>query len=173
MREPRPSHDPRQPLYGVLAEFDRPEALTKAARETRATGFRAFDAFTPFPIEGLAEAIGFSDPRVLLATLAGGVFGAALGYGMQVYVNLDFPLNVGGRPLVASTAFVLITFELLVLFAVLFSIGAMLLLNRLPLLHHPLFSVGDFHLASSDKFFLVIFSNDAKFDPERTRDFLL
>lgn len=91
---------------------------------------------------------------------------------MQVYTNLAFPLIIGGRPLVAPPAFMLITFELMVLFAVLFAIGGMLVLNRLPRLHHPLFDVDAFHLASKDKFFLVIFANDRRFDRERTRAFL-
>jgi hypothetical protein len=159
-------------LYGLLAEFNGPQALVRAAERARAEGFRRFDAFTPFPVEGLAEAIGFRDGRVPLWTLLGGTIGAAIGYGMQVFVNLDYPIDVGGRPLIAPPAFMLITFELLVLFAVLFSIGAMLVLNRLPRLHHPLFGVEAFHLASSDKFFLVIFSSDSRFDPERTRRFL-
>jgi hypothetical protein len=91
---------------------------------------------------------------------------------MQVYTNLNYPLNVGGRPIVAPTAFMLITFELLVLFAVLFGIGAMFILNRLPRLHHPLFDTDRFDTASLDRFFLVIFSNDEQFDAGRTRDFL-
>ena len=158
--------------YGLLAEFDSPEALLAAARRTWAEGFRRVDAFTPFPIEGLAETIGFRESRVPALTLLGGLFGAALGYGMQVYVNLDYPLNAGGRPLLAPPAFLLITFELLVLFAVLFSIGGMLVLNRLPRLHHPLFAIEAFDLASSDKFFLVICSSDDRFDLDKTRRFL-
>ena len=83
------------------------------------------DAYTPFPVEGLAEALGFSDRRVPLLTLAGGIFGAALGYGMQVYTNLAFPINIGNRPLISTPAFMLITFELMVLFAVLAAIFGM------------------------------------------------
>jgi hypothetical protein len=162
-----------QGLYGVMAEFKSPDALKQAVRQARRRGYRHLDAFTPFPVEGLAEEIGFTDRRVPLATLGGGIFGAVLGYGMQVYTNLDYSLNVGGRPIVAPTAFMLITFELLVLFAVLFGIGAMLILNRLPRLHHPLFGTDRFDNASLDRFFLVIFSNDAQFDPRRTQDFLL
>jgi hypothetical protein len=172
MREPRSAQEISHGIFGLLAEFDDADTLRSAARRAWEAGFRRLDAFTPFPVEGLAEGIGFHDRRVPLAMLVGGVFGAALGYGMQVYINLNYPLNVGGRAIVAPTAFMLIVFELLVLFSVLFGIGAMLILNRLPRLNHPLFAVEAFHLASSDKFFLVIFSNDARFDPERTRLFL-
>jgi len=172
MREPRSSHETSNGLYGVMAEFKSPEDLTQAVRQARECGYRHLDAFTPFPVEGLAEEIGFADRRVPLATLTGGIFGAALGYGMQVYTNLDYSLNVGGRPIVAPTAFMLITFELLVLFAVLFGIGTMFILNRLPRLHHPLFGADRFDTASLDRFFLVIFSNDEHFDVRRTQDFL-
>jgi hypothetical protein len=172
MPEPHTRRETPYDFYGILAEFKEPDDLMKAARRARQEGFRAIDAFSPFPIEGLAEAIGFRDSRVPIATLVGGILGAASGYGLQVYTNLDYPLNVGGRPIIAPTAFMLITFELLVLFAVLFGIGAMFACNRLPRLHHPLFEVDTFHLASLDKFFLVIFSNDVKFDPEKTRRFL-
>jgi hypothetical protein len=168
MREPSPQTD----CFGLLAEFSRPEQLLDAVRRTRKTGYRRIEAYTPFPVEGLGEALGFDDQRVPWATFAGAVIGAAVGYGMQVYTNLDFPIDIGGRPLLATPAFMLITFELSVLFAVTFAIGAMLVLNRLPRLHHPLFDLDRFHLASSDRFFLVVFSDDDKFDRSRTRRFL-
>jgi len=172
MREPRAYGETLQELYGIMAEFKSPDALKQAVHQARMRGYRRLDAFTPFPVEGLAEEIGFSDWRVPLATLAGGVFGTGLGYGMQVYTNLNYPLNVGGRPIVAPSAFMLITFELLVLFAVVFGIGAMLVLNRLPRLHHPLFGADRFDTASLDRFFLVIFSDDDKFDARNIQNFL-
>lgn len=159
-------------LYGLLAEFDRAETVLAAANRTREAGYRQFDAYTPFPIDGLAEAVGFRDTRVLWLTLVGGLFGAAFAYAMQVYVNLDFPLDVGGRPVVAPPAFLIVTFELLILFAVLFPVVGMLAMNGLPRLHHPLFSVERFHLASRDRFFLCIESDDPMFDLEKTRAFL-
>ncbi|MDW6023546.1 DUF3341 domain-containing protein [Mesorhizobium sp. BAC0120] len=168
MREPSSSSG----LFGLLAEFDRPERLVDGVRHAREAGFRQVDAYSPFPIEGLAEELGFRDQRVPWLTLIGGMFGAALGYGMQVYTNESFQIDIGGRPLIANPAFMLITFELMVLFAVLFSIGGMLALNHLPRLNHPLFGVEAFHLTSKDKFFLVILSNDRKFDREKTRSFL-
>lgn len=168
MREPTAAHD----VFGLMAEFDRPERLIEAVRRTRAAGFERVDAHSPFPIEGLAEELGFRDQRVPWLTLLGGIVGAAAGYGLQVYTNHAFPLDIGNRPLVTPPAFMLITFELLVLGAVLFAIVAMLGFNHLPRLNHPLFDVDSFRLASTDKFFLVVLSNDPKFDPRPTRDFL-
>ena len=164
--------DGEDALYGLLAEFDRPERLMKAAEKTRAAGFRKIDAFTPFPVSGLAEKLGATDNLVPMLTLIGGILGAAAGFGLQVYVNLDYPLNVGGRPLIAVPAFMMITFELMVLFAVAFSIGGMLVLNRLPRLHHPLFNVDRFQLATADRFFLFIAREDPRFGPGSTRRFL-
>ncbi len=156
------------PLYAVLAEFAEPQALVDATRRLRAQGFTRVDAFTPFPVDGLAEALGFSERRVPLATLVGGIVGAVAGFLMQVGTNLDFPLWIGGRPLVAVPAFMLIVFELMVLFAVLGGIGTMLISNRLPRLHHPLFDAERFHLASSDRFFLAVLAGPG-FDPAAAR----
>ncbi|MBZ6075700.1 DUF3341 domain-containing protein [Microvirga puerhi] len=168
MREPAP----HEPIFGILAEFSHPDALRDAVRKTYAGGYTHIDTYTPFPIEGLAEALHFQDSRVPLLCLAGGITGALTGYGMQVYTNLDFPIDIGGRPLISWQAFMLITFELTVLFAVLFAIAGMLLFNRLPRLNYPVFDIESFHLASSDKFFLIVFSNDPRFDPEETSSFL-
>lgn len=143
-------------LYAVLAEFDTPERLVEAVRTMREQGWRGLDAFSPFPIDAMPEALGLSDQKVPIATLIGGVTGAVTGFGMQVYTNLDYPLWVGGRPLVAVPAFMLITFELMVLFAVLAGIGTMLLANRLPKLHHPLFEVERFQQVTDDRFFLGV-----------------
>jgi len=159
-------------LYGLVAEFDRPEALLAAARQARAAGYTRFEAYSPFPIDGLSEAVGFREPWTPLATLLGGIVGAAAGYGMQVYTSLAFPILIGGRPTIAPPAFALITFELMVLFAVLASVATMLLRNGLPRLSHPLFDVATFHLASLNKFFLVIEARDRRFDEANSRRFL-
>jgi len=160
--EPRP--------YGLVAEFDHADALLEAVRRTRQAGFRRYEAYSPFPIDGLARAEGFSEPWVPLATLLGGIAGAAIGYFMQVYTSLDFQIDIGGRPTVAPPAFALITFELMVLFAVVTSVVVMLLMNGLPRLSHPLFDVPSFHLASLNKFFLVIEASDRRYG--ESRDFL-
>jgi hypothetical protein len=168
MREP----DMQAPVFGLLAEFSQAESLIAGVRHLRKAGFRQIDAYSPFPVEGLAEALAMKDNRVAWSTLVGGLIGMVLGYGMQVYTNLDYPINIGNRPLIPSQAFVLVTFELTILLAVLSCIGSMLVLNRLPRLHHPVFGVETFHLASANKFFLIVFSNDRKFDPVKTRKVL-
>ena len=168
MREP----SPHTALFGMLGEFDKAEALVDAVGKAHDAGYRRIEAFSPFPIEELNEALGLEDRRVAWMTLAGGIFGGLLGYGMQVYTNLDFPILIDGRSHTPPEPFMLITFELTVLFAVLFAIGTMLALNRLPRLHHPLFGVDSFHLASSDKFFLLIYGDDPQFERTAARDFL-
>ena len=153
---------------GVAAEFESAEALVEAVRQLRSDGYRRFESYSPFPIDGLAEAEGFRESKIALATLVGGIVGAASGYGMQVYTNLDFPIDIGGRPLLAQPAFVLITFELMVLGAVGACVLSMLILNRLPKLYHPVFDLPRFHLASLDRFFLVVDSDDPQFDRRRS-----
>jgi hypothetical protein len=168
MREPRPGGD----LFGLLAEFDRPEQLIEAVKRARKAGFLAMEVYSPYPIDELTEVLGFEENIVPWLTLGGGIFGTAFGYGLQLYTNYAYPIEIGGRPLYAWQSFMLITFELMVLFAVLSAIFGMLLLNRLPRLHHPLFDIEAFQLAQSDKFFLVILSNDERFDATRTGIFL-
>lgn len=168
MDEPAPGHQ----LFGLLAEFDRPERLVASAARARDAGFTQVDAYSPFPVDGLTEALGIADMRVPWLTLAGGVAGAAAGYGLQVYGNLAYPIDIGGRPLLAPPPFLLTAFELMILGAVLCAVGAMLVLNHLPRLNHPVFDVPGFDRASRDRFFLVVFSADAKFDCAQTRGFL-
>jgi len=153
----------RPRAFGLVAEFDRAEALLEAARQAREAGFRRFEAYSPFPIDGLSEALDFHERWTPLAFLLGGVAGALIGYFMQVYTSLDFPIDIGGRPTVAPPGFALITFELTVLGSVLAGVATMLLRNGLPRLSHPLFDVESFHLASLNKFFLVIEASDPKY----------
>ena len=157
-------------IMAVLAEFQEPDAMIAAAKAVSEQGWR-IETFTPFPVPGLKQALRFSENKVPIATLIGGVVGAATGFLMQVGTNLDFPLDIGGRPLIAVPAFMLITFELMVLFAVFAGIGTMMIANRLPKLHHPLFDVERFGMASDDRFFLAIMG-DGKgraFDPHEAR----
>lgn len=167
MREPAD-----RPVFGLMAEFDRPESLVEAAKKVREARFRAVDAYSPFPIAELTEILDLRDTRIPILTALGGLLGAALGFGLPSYTNLAYAIDVGGRPLIAIPAFLMITFELGVLGAVLAAIIGMLVLNRLPRLHHPVFDVETFHLASMDKFFLIVFSNDRRFDQDETRAFL-
>ena len=150
-------------VFSLVAEFNDAETLLDAVRRAREAGYTRFEAFSPFPIEGLKEALGFSEPWVPLATLLGGIAGAAIGFLMQVYTSLDYPIDIEGRPTVAPQAFMLITFELMVLGAVLTGVIVMLLRCGLPRLSHPLFDVPTFHLASLNRFFLVIETADPRF----------
>lgn len=158
--------------YGVLAEFETPEALVDAIKRTRAEGYRAIDAFTPFPVEGLAELLEFRDSRVLWLGFIGGCLGFAVALAMQLFTNFDYPLNVGGRPLYALSAFAVITFELTILFSALLTAVGMLYLNGLPRLHYPVFTASRFHLASKDRFFLCIKADDPRFTKNETEKFL-
>jgi hypothetical protein len=158
--------------YGLLAEFDRPEALLEAARAARDAGYRRLDAFTPFPVEGLAPILRIPRPNISLVGLIGGFTGAAFALIMQCYVSYNYPIDVGGRPVYPLTAFAVVTFELTVLFSALAMIFAMLWQNGLPRLNYPVFGASRFHLASKDRFFLCIEGDDAKFDPQATSGFL-
>lgn len=162
----------RESLYGMLAEFESQQELVEAARRAVAEGYRRVDAFTPFPVEELTEVLCLQDSRVPWLGLCGGIFGFALALGMQCYTNFSYPIDVGGRPVYALSAFAVVAFELTVLFGALFPAVGMLVLNGLPRLHYPVFGGSRFHLASKDRFFLCIKAQDARFDLDRTRRFL-
>ena len=165
--------EPASDVYGLMAEFEHPEELLEATRRAHEAGYRRMDAYTPIPIQGLIEAMGNIPTRLPWLTLLGGVLGAMTGYVMQYYASVvDYPINVGGRPLHSWPAFIPIVFELTVLGAAFFSVLGMLALNGLPMPYHPVFNVPEFKLASRDRFFLCIESRDAVFDPEGTRRFL-
>jgi hypothetical protein len=163
---------PDEACYGALAELSGPDALLAAARRAVRQGYRHLEAFSPLPVEGLSELLGPRDTRVLQLGLAGGILGAIAGFGMQVYTNYDYPLNVGGRPLYAFAAFLMVGFWITILGAALAAGLGMLALNRLPRLHHPLFAASRFHLVSRDRFFLCIRATDPQFSREETLQFL-
>jgi hypothetical protein len=161
------------PLYGLMAEFDSPDALVVASRRAYEAGYRQLDAYTPFPIEELHEALDVHRTRVPLLVLIGGIVGGLTGYGLEYWVSTTaYPLNIGGRPLHSWPSFVPVTFEMTVLFAALTAVLGMLALNRLPMPYHPVFNAPRFALATRDRFFLCIEAADAKFDAAVTRRFL-
>jgi hypothetical protein len=161
------------PVYGLLAEFDSPEELVAAGERAYADGYRRLDAYTPFPVHGLAEAIGFRTNRLPLLVLLGGIVGAGVGFFSQYYAAvIDYPINVGGRPLNSWPAFIPITFEVTILVAATTAVLGMLALNGLPQPYHPVFNAPRFALATRDRFFLCIEATDTRFDSEATRRFL-
>jgi hypothetical protein len=160
-------------LLGYIGEFPTPERLLAATNQARSDGFNCIDSFSPFPVEGMAEALSLKrDHRVGWITIAGGLFGILGMLAIQLFVNWDYPIEVGGRPLFAWPAFAVVDFELMILCAVLFAVVGMLVIIRLPKLYHPIFSTPRFGLASEDRFFLYIDHQDPKFDPQQTRAYL-
>ena len=156
-----------------MAEFDSTTALVAAAERTREAGYKKIDAYSPFPVEGLAEAVGFHRDLVPLITLIGGLIGGLTGYLMQYWISaVAYPVNVGGKPYHSWPAFVVVTFEMTILFAGISAVLGMLALNGLPMPYHPVFNVPRFALATKDRFFLIVFSSDPKYDSAATRRFL-
>jgi hypothetical protein len=156
-----------------MAEFASPTELLAAARRTREEGYTRMDAYTPFPVEELAEALGFHRTRLPLVVLAGGLVGLVGGYFLQYYAAVvDYPLNVGGRPFHSWPAFIVPTFEMTILGASFAAVLGMLGMNKLPQPYHPVFNAPRFALASRDRFFLAIEARDPRFDHDETWAFL-
>ena len=163
----------RDILYGVMAEFKTPTELVDAARATEHAGYKKFDAYSPFPIEELSDAVGFHKNGVPLVVLIAGIIGCLSGYALQYWISVSaYPINVGGRPMHSWPSFVVVTFEVTILFAGVSAVLGMLALNGLPMPYHPVFNVPRFALASKDRFFLIIFYSDPKFDLASTTKFL-
>jgi hypothetical protein len=160
-------------LYGLIAEFEDPNALIAATQRAHQAGYRRMDAYSPYPIEELHEALGARHTRLPLIVLIGGICGCLGGYTLQYWVaTMAYPLNVGGKPFHSWPAFIPITFECTILVAALSAVFGMLALNGLPMPYHPVFNVARFALASRNRFFLCIQARDPQFDLEETRKFL-
>ena len=160
-------------IYGLMAEFETPTALVEAAERARHEGYRCMDAYSPFPIEELTEAMGAEHTRLPLIVLIGGIVGCVGGYALEYWTQVvAYPLNIGGKPFHSWPAFIPVTFECTILVAALSAVLGMLALNGLPQPYHPVFNVPRFALASRNRFFLCIESTDPLFDLERTRRFL-
>ena len=161
-------------LYGLLAEFSSPQDLLDAVVKVREEGYREIDAYTPVPIEEISHALGYHSSPLPRIVFCGGIFGLLAGFGLQYWTSvIDYPLNIGGRPLNSWPSFIPITFEMTILCAVLATVLGMFALNKLPMPYHPVFNVPRFALASRDHYFLSIQCVDPKFDLEKTRAFLM
>ena len=159
--------------YGLIAEFDSSSSIVAAARHTYEAGYRRINAYSPFPIEELSEAIGFHRDYVALCTLICGILGALGGFTLQYWTSaFAYPINVGGRPLLSLPSFIPITFECTVLLAAFGAFVGNLLMNRLPQPYHPVFNVPNFARASQDRFFLCVKSDDPRYKEAETRAFL-
>jgi hypothetical protein len=164
---------PSNAPYGLMAEFDNPTALVAAARAARAQGYHKLDAYSPFAIEELSDALDLHKNRLPLIVLVGGIVGGLTGFLLQCYITIwDFPINVGGRPLYSWPAYIIITFELTILFGALSAVLGLLALCGLPMPYHPVFNVPRFATASRNRFFLCIEAADPLFDAEKTTRFL-
>ncbi len=160
-------------IYGLMAEFDTPTQLVEAAHQVRKAGYSKTDAFSPFPLHEIDEALGVKRSILPFLVFGGGVAGLLSGLALQIFVHyIDYPIIVGGRPFISLPSFIPPTFELTILFASFTAVFGMLLLNGLPQPYHPVFNVPRFALATREKFFLVIETKDPKFDYEETKSFM-
>ena len=161
------------PIHGLMAEFKSPEALLAAADASTARGYTQMDAYTPFPVHGLARALGKRRSTLPLLFLLGGAAGGSGGYFMQWYaMAIDYPLNIGGRPFHSWPSFVPVTFELTILIAALTGVLGLFLSIRLPKPYDPVFNLPEFKRASDDRFFLCLKQSDPQFSLATTRGFL-
>ncbi len=170
-KAPKVSTEPT--LYGLIAEFDNADALLAAAEKTRDAGYKKFEAYTPMPIHGLDEAVGYRGTRLPWVIFGAGLLGASGMFAFQTWINLSaYPMNIGGRPLFSWPAFIPATFEGMVLLAAFAAVFGMIAACGLPRPYHPVFNAPNFERASVDRFFLCIEAADPKFELKRTRQFL-
>jgi len=154
--------------YGFLADFSRPEPLIETARAARQAGYTRLEAYSPFMLPELEPVLGQRSNRAYWAGILGALIGGGLGLGMQIYANLSYPLDIGGRPLIALQGFAVITFLMTITGGALGALFGLFFLCRLPLLHHPLFETEAFQRATDDRFLLCIRADDPLFDETET-----
>ena len=163
----------RPGVFGLIAEYDDPDALLAAAKTAYSEGYRDLEAYSPFPVHGLSEAIGFHKTILPVFTLVAGLMGAAGAFGMQWFASVvHYPYDIGGRPNFSWPMWIPITFEGMILIAAFTTGIAMILMNGLPMPYHPVFNAKNFDRATSDRFFLCIETCDDKYDEQLTRQFL-
>lgn len=163
----------KPPVYGMMAEFDTPASLVSATRAACDQGYKKLDAYSPFPIEELNDVLHLHKNKLSLIVLCGGLLGGFTGFMLQYFITvIYFPINVAGRPLDSWPSYIIITFELTILFGCISTVLGLLALCGLPMPYHPTFNVPRFSAASRDRFFLCIESTDPLFDPEKTSSFL-
>ncbi len=162
----------KTPCFGVLAEFPDGETLLEAIHRAKRAGYSKMEAYTPLPMHEVSHAIGY-ESRLPLLVLIGGIVGAVTGFGMQYYASVHhYAINVGGRPLNSWPSFIIVTFEMTILFAALTAVFGMLAMNGLPRPHHPVFEIPEFELASRNRFFLLLMAHDPRFERGEATEFL-
>ncbi len=162
-----------QNISALLAQLDTPTQMVDAARQVRDAGYTKTDAFSPFPLHEIDEALGIKKSILPFLVFGGGVIGLLTGLALTYYVHvIEYPIIVGGRPYFSLPSFIPPMFELTILFAAFTAVFGMILLNGLPQPYHPVFNVPRFALATREKFFLIIEAKDPKFDYEGTRSFM-
>lgn len=160
-------------LYALLAEFDSVNGILRACEKVRDAGFRRWDAFTPFPVHGMNDAMGLKYTRLPLLVLGAGLTGMTVGLVLQWWMNAhDYKLIVSGKPFMGLPANIPVVFELTILFSAIAAFVGMLAMNNLPMLHHPIFKSERFRKVTTDRFFIAIEADDPKFDEARTTAFL-
>ena len=167
-------HSTTEPtIHGIVAEFEEPEDILKAAEAAFDAGYRKMDAYSPYPVHGLSDAVGFKDNRVPWMIFFCGLSGAAVGLALQWYTStIDYPWNVGGKPYFSWPAFIPVTFECTILLSAFGAVFGMLAMNGLPRPYHSIFNAAHFERASLDRFFLCIEATDSRFDVNETARFL-
>jgi hypothetical protein len=168
-----PVVETRTEIHGVVAEFESPQELVAAIRAARERGYGRLEAYTPFPVHGVEEAIGLRRSKLGWIVLCAGLAGAAGALLLQWWTGaVAYPLRIGGKPLFAVEPSIPITFELTVLFAAFGAVLGMLALNGLPRFYHPVFQHPRFQRATDDRFLLAIEARGDAFAPGEALEFL-